>query len=68
MEAARIYRETLEVERRVLGAEHQNTLSSATSLARVLARLWFRGRLARLGFHHRDLPSKEFHLRQVMRC
>ena len=35
-EAARIYRETLELRRRVLGAEHPSTLASANNLASVL--------------------------------
>ena len=34
--AARILRETLEVQRRVLGAEHPDTLTSANNLASVL--------------------------------
>ena len=36
VEAARIHRETLEVQRRVLGAEHPDTLTSANNLAIVL--------------------------------
>ena len=36
-EAARILREALEVQRRVLGTEHQETLASANNLADVLA-------------------------------
>ena len=35
-EATRIHRETLEVERRVLGAEHPSTPASASNLADAL--------------------------------
>ena len=50
-EAARMYRETLEVSRRVLGMEHPRTLSSATGLACVLGK---QGELSKAAQMHRE--------------